>query len=451
MTDFKKISAALLLAALLSLGAADAVAGRDNVSAIRDEEIERSLRDFTAPIFQQAGLSSQYVRFVLLDKNELNAFVAGGMNIFINTGLILETKSADQLVGVLAHETGHIAHGDLLRSKMNLENLSMEAMVATVLGIAIAAATGSGDAAMATTAAGQHAAERALLTHSRIQETAADQSAVQYMKGAGLPLDGLLAFLEKMESEELLPESQQTEYMRTHPLTQDRISYMQGVVDQQRVKATLPAGWPEQHARMKSKLMGFLFPDRALQDKSDTVAAKYGRAIAMFRKGKMTEALALLEPLIKAEPQNPYFLELKGQILFENGKIEESLAPYSKAVQFAPRSGLIRASYAHALLESKADPKKRQAEAVKQLTLALQTEPRESRSHRMLAIAYGKQGQQGLSHLHLAEESLLQNKLDNAIRESRLAGETLSKNSASWLRSTDILALAQKKKKQKKD
>ena len=132
-------------------------------------------------------------------------------------------------------------------------------------------------------------------------------------------------------------------------------------------------------------------------------------------------------------------------------KIEESLAPYAKSVQYAPRSGLIRASYAHALLESQVEPKKRQAEAIKQLTLALQTEPREARSHRMLAIAYGKQGQQGLSHLHLAEESLLQNKLDNAIRESRLAGDTLSKNSASWLRSTDILALAQKKKKQKKD
>lgn len=439
-----------MLAALLSLGAADAVAQTGGVSTIRDEEIETTLRNFAAPIFQQAGIPAQNVRFILLQRTELNAFVAGGMNIFVHTGLIMETKTADQLVGVLAHETGHIAHGDLLRMKMNLDNLSMEAMVATVLGIAIAATTGQGDAAIATTAAGQHMAERNLLTHSRIQETAADQEAVQYLKNAGLPLEGLLHFLEKMESEELLPESQQTEYVRTHPLTRDRISYMQGVVEQQRIHPQLPPGWAEAHERMRAKLKGFLYPDQALMDKGNSISSRYGRAIGTYRKGKMQDAIALLDPLIKAEPKNPYFYELKGQILFESGKVEDSLAPYAKAVEYAPRSGLIRAAYAHALLESKTDTKKREAEAIKQLTRALEVEPREAQSHRMLAIAYGKQGQEGMSQLHLAEEAVLQGKFDIAIRQARLAGSTLPKNSASWLRSTDILAFAQKKKKEKK-
>lgn len=418
---------------------------------IRDEEIEQGLKTFMRPVLTEAGVSPSAVRFIILDNREINAFVAGGQNIFLNTALILQTKNVDELVGVCAHETGHIAHGDIIRTRQTIENISLETLVMQVLGMAAAIGAGSGEAAAAVNSAVSTAGLRTFLTHSRQQETAADQAGVSFLQHAHLPVSGMLSFMQKLAGQELLPESAQSEYMRTHPLTQDRVNYVQGVVEQERSHYASPAEWAEMHARIKAKLTGYLFPDQALLDKGDGVASRYGRAIAHYRKSEMQKALAILDPLIAAQPKDPYFLELKAQILFENGRIEESLAPYAKAVEYAPQSGLIRAAYGHALLEAKADAGKREAEAVKQLQLSLQSEPLQPQTHHMLAIAYGKQGQEGLSRLHLAEEGLLQNKPDFAITEARLAQAALPKGSPGQLRAADILDLARKNAKKMKN
>jgi predicted Zn-dependent protease len=292
---------------------------------------------------------------------------------------------------------------------------------------------------------------RAFLTHSREQETAADQAGVYFLQHAHLPISGFLSFLEKMESQELLPTSSQSEYVRTHPLTQDRVNYLQSAYDQERDHHSSPPEWAEMHARIKAKLIGYLFPLQALQDQGNSVASRYGRAIAYYRKGEMQKSLDILNPLIAEQPKDPYFLELKGQILFENGKVEEALPAYAKSVEYAPQSGLIRAAYGHALLESNTDTAKRQAEAVKQLEASLDTEPLQPTTHHMLAIAYGKQGKEGISRLHLAEEGLLQNHPDIAIREAKLAQAALPKGSPGQLRASDILDLAQKNAKKMKD
>jgi predicted Zn-dependent protease len=442
----KRFLIALALIALVTVSARADAAG---MGVIRDEEIEQSLRIFGKPVFDQAGLSPSAVKFILIDQNELNAFVAGGQNIFFFTGLILRTKNPAELIGVMAHETGHIANGDLIRMRSEMEDLSFQMMAATLLGIAIGAASGSGEAGMAVISAGSSVGQRTALRHSRIQETAADQSAVAYLKGARMPVSGLVSFMEQLADQELLPESQQTEYVRTHPLTRDRISSLEHAADGYK-GAPMPAAWNDLHARMVAKLKGFLLPDQALQDKGTSVPARYGRAIALYRKGKIDDALKLLAPLIKEEPANPYFLELKGQMLFEYGRIDESLPVYAKAVELAPNSGLIRSAYGHALLESGKDTQKHYAEAVKQLQRALQTEPKDVKTHRFLGIAYGKQGQVGMSHLHLAEEQLLRGKTDFAIREAKLAQQSLAKNSASWVRSGDILEAARRQKKEDK-
>lgn len=440
--------AALLALALLAAAPARAAEG---LGVVRDEEIEQTLRLFSRPIFEQAGLSPENVGFILIDRNELNAFVAGGQNIFVFTGLLLKTGTPEELTGVIAHETGHIAHGDLIRIKAEMKELSFQAMAATLLGIVAAAGSGNGEVGAAVASAAGTIAERTLLRHSRMQETAADQAGVAYLKGARLPVDGMLSFMKKLESQELLPESQQVEYVRTHPLTQNRISYLAGVVEQQAGKApAAPPEWKDLHARMVAKLLGFLFPDQALLDKGEGVPARYGRAIALYRKGKIDDALEALAPLIKAEPKNPWFHELKGQMLFEHGRIEEALPAYAAAVLHAPGSGLIRTAYGHALLESKQETKKRQAEAVKQLERAQQAEPRNAQTRHFLAIAYGKQGQEGQSRLSLAEEAMLLNKPGNAIREAQLAQASLPRNSASWLRASDILDAARRAKKDKK-
>ncbi len=417
----------------------------DGMKIIRDEEIEQTLKTYGKPVFDQAGLSVQTVNFILLEETELNAFVAGGQNIFMNSGLLLKTDSAAEVAGVIAHETGHISGGHLFRAKEAVDNLSFQAMLANILGLAAAVGAKSSDVGIAISSAGQSMALRTILRHTRIQETSADQAGVRFMQDAGLPVDGFLTFMQKLEAQELLPESEQSAYVRTHPLTRDRVDFLRNMV-QKSTHNPSPAGWEELHQRMKAKLEGYLYPDRALVKKDASANTRYGQAIAWYRKNKSDKAITLIEGLLKEEPKNPYFHELKAQIYFEQGKIAQSLPPYAQAVEYAPKSGLIRAAYGHALLESG-----KISDAILQFQRSLQTEPRSSRTHRLLGIAYGKQGKEGLSRLHLAEEALLTNKLDFAEKEANLALAHLPEKSPSRLRAKDILDQVARKKKEKKD
>jgi predicted Zn-dependent protease len=442
LSHFKKLI--LPLAAALVLQASFAMADAPP-RIIRDDEIESNLRVMSTMVFEEAGLSPTTVRFALIDNNELNAFVAGGQNIFLHTGLILETDNPEELIGVIAHETGHISAGHLFRAREEIENTSMQAMLANILGFAAAIGTKSPGVGMAIGSAGQSVAMRSMLRHNRIQETAADQAGVRFLKGAGLPLSGFTSFMEKLSSQELLPDTQQSEYVRTHPLSMDRVDFLKNTA-LSAPKGSVPAVYIKMHARIKAKLLGYLFPDRALQDRSDSAESRYGRAIAYYRKTEMAKSLSLLDPLIAEEPKNPYFYELKAQMLFENGKIEQATAVYRKAVEFAPRSGLIRAAYGHALLELKTPDINT---AIEQLTRAIQLEPRQSETHHFLAIAYGKKGQTGLFHLHLAEAALLRGNLGTAKKEAKMAKDALPKGSTGILRADDILAVAAKKDKNK--
>lgn len=440
-----------MAALLLALTASAPAQAQTGGGLIRDEEIERTLKTFSSPIFSQAGLSPASVRFALVQRNDLNAFVAGGQNIFLFTGLILRTDGPEELIGVIAHETGHIANGDLIRMKNEMEDMSLQVMVATILGIAVAAGTGRSDAGIAVSSAAGSIGERSLLRHSRMQEVAADESGISYLLGARLPVSGSLSFMEKLKDQELLPETVQAEYVRTHPLTRDRVSFLESAAAKAAKRNyAVPEEWREMHRRMVAKLKGFIFPDQALLDKGDSVAARYGRSIALYRKGNVDGALALLDPLIKAEPKNAWFHELKGQMLFEHGRVEQAIPAYAKAAELAPDSGLILAAYGHALVESKVDAQRRQALAVAQFQKALRAEPQDIKTHHFLGVAYGKQGKEGLSRLHLAEEHLLRGKPELAIREAHLAQAALPKNSPSWLRASDILDAAKRKKKDKK-
>lgn len=445
----------LAAAATLALLSFISSACAEEMHLIRDEEIEQDLRTFCKPIFQQAGVSQEAVRFILVDKDELNAFVAGGQNIFIYSGLLLATTSPNEVFGVVAHETGHIAHGDLFRMREDIKDISLETLLMSVVGLAGAAATGSGDAAGATLSAAGSLGQRVVLRHSREVESAADQAGVRFLDEAHLPMDGFLSFMEKLKNQELLPESAQSEYVQTHPLTQDRISFLESAGETEAAKHyTAPPEWTEMHARMKAKLLGYIYPDRALQDRSNSIAAQYGRAIATYRQGKGDKAVALMEPLIKAEPQNPYFHEQKAQVLFENGHIDDAIDSYAKAVQYAPTAGLIRAAYGHALLETTTPARtagnKNINEAIRQFELALRNESHSPEIQHFLAIAYGKAGNEGAMHLHLSEEALMEGHNDLAFRQAKLARQNLPKGSAGWQRSDDILDAAIKAQKDKK-
>ncbi len=446
MRRFNHRLIALVIIIAVLMGTAQP-AHAQNMKIIRDDEIEETLRIFAKPILQQAGLSPSVVRMILVEDNSLNAFVAGGQNIFFHTGLLLQIKNPGELVGVIAHESGHIASGHLARLQVAAEDATMQALIGQILGLAVALGAQSGEAGMAIGSAAQSLALRGILRHSRVQEGAADQSGVRFLQEAGLPIDGFMTFMEQLASQELLPESQQSEYVRTHPISQDRVDFLRNIIETSNRDGAIPASWDQRLQRLQAKLEGYLFPDRALLRRGDDTTTRYAKTIAYYRKGDIDRALPLIDGLISAEPDNAYFHELKGQMLFERGRVAEALPAYKKAATLAPRAGLIAGAYGHALTEAKPP---QLDEAIRQLQRAIDLEPRQSTFHQFLAIAYGRQGKEGLSRLHLAERSFLQRKYSDARTEANLAINALPPG-PSRQRALDILDAADAARQKLKD
>jgi len=433
MFNYKKIILAVLFAASISFSTSAYA-----VSLLRDDEIENMLKVMSTPIFDQAGIPPSSVHFVLVDDRNLNAFVANGQNIFINTGLIVNTDNASELIGVIAHETGHIASGHLVRLSSAASGMSFQAVLSSLLGIAVAVGTGSSDAGVAISRLGTDTAYKEMLKHTRTQEGSADQSAVRFLTGAGYPVSGMLSFMKKLEDQELLPESQQSEYMRTHPLTQDRVLAMQYATDKQN-GAKLPPVFEEYHKRMKAKTLGYISPDEELTIKGDDFATRYGHAIAYFKKSDFERSIPLIDGLIKEEPKNAYLYELRGQILYDKGDVEGSIDAYKNAVEFQPNSALLKIGYAYSLLASQTDTSSKEKEAIKVLNLATYKETGSSEPYHLLAIAYGRQGDEGMSSLSLAEEATMENKPQLARASILRALALLKPNTPAYFRAKELL------------
>lgn len=425
----------LLLLAPLSLHAQ-----RSGVSVIRDVEIEQTLKNMGSPIWEAAGLNPTSVRVVLVNDSTLNAFVAGGMNIFFHTGLLQATDTPEQIIGIIAHETGHISGGHLIRGSSAMKEASAEAILSMVLGTAAAVLSGDPRAGAAVVTGGQHFAQRSILSFSRAQESSADAAAMRFLDSARLSAKGLLEFLEKLAGQELLPADRQVEFVRTHPLTRDRIDAVRYHVENSESNiAPASKELVEQHERMKAKLLGYLKPEAALLrygEKDARLSARYARAIAHYRKGDIDKALKALDGLLQIEPENPFFSELKGQILFENGKGRDAIPYYKKAAGLLAEAGLVQAAYGHVLLETQ-DPKLLE-ELISRLKESLKTEPREPSTWRFLATAWGRKNDEGMVAYCLAEEALARGNTGSANKWADRALKLLPKGSPYLLRAQDI-------------
>jgi len=412
-------------------------------SFIRDTEIEADIRVMVAPIWKAAGLEPSALHIYLIEDKQLNSFVAGGQNEFINTGLIMRAATPNQLVGVLAHETGHIAGGHLSRSQEAMRNASIEGIIATVLGAAAAVVGRNGAALLGA----QGVAERAFMQYSVTQEASADQAALKFLDRAGLSSRGLLQFFQILQGEELLTGASQDPYLRTHPLTAQRIEYVRNHVDRSRFSDVpdSPASI-EMLKRIKVKLNAFLSPPSSTlatyPEKDQSVLARYARAIAYYRMPKLDKALPIIDGLIHDFPKDPYFRELKGQMLFENGRIADSVQPYEEAVRLAPEAPLLRISLAQTYIESN-DPKTNKR-AIAYLNDALRSEDKETNGWHLLATAYGRDNQMGMAALALAEEGLSAGKKKDATQQASRAKALLLKNSAAYSRAEEIQREAEK-------
>ena len=431
------------LVAVVGLGAlylAPGDAAAQKMTFIRDAEIENTLRRLSEPIFAAAGLDPSSVRIHIVNDSTLNAFVTGGMNIFLHTGLLLRTESPEQLAGVIAHETGHISGGHLAKLSGALGDARARSIIGFVLGGA-AAVAGRPDVGAVLAQSGAHIGQRSLLQFTRTQESAADQAAVRFLDASKISSIGLLEFLDVLGDQDLLSRSRQDAYVRTHPLTRQRIEFLTDYVKKSPFSdSRLTGKIAEGHRRMRAKLAAFLNPPSRtlrLTDKGDgSTVARYARAIAQFRQANMVPALELIEGLIKTEPNNPYFRELKGQMLFENGRGSEAIGPYEKAVDLAPDSALLRLGLAQAQLEQ--NDRSLIGPAIANLKTAIIIEPTSSFAWRQLGIAHGRNGQMGESALALAEEAIRLRRLRDARIQAVRAGKLLPQGSPGWLRAEDI-------------
>ena len=425
-----------------------ALAGSRKVSFIRDAEIENTIREYSTPLFRAAGLQPGNIKIYLVKDNSLNAFVAGGQRIFINTGLLAQSTSANQVIGVIAHETGHIEGGHLSRSRNAMKKSSAQALVAMLLGGA-AVIAGQGNVGTALIMGGRSMSTSSFLRYSRTQEASADQAAFRILDATGQSARGMKEFFKLMEGQEALSAASQDPYMRTHPLNQDRIKAVDDHLARSPYSDTPE---PERvrylYARMKAKLYAYLNPlDRTLRKykKSDnSIYSRYARAMAYYRVAKLDVALPLINGLIAQYPNDPYFHELKGQMLFENGRGTEALKPYQAAARLLPTNSLIRSELAQVQLEMN-DPALLPS-AVKNLKAAIAKDPLSPFIWNQLAIAYGRMGKMGQSALAQAEGAMLQGKKDAARYHAGKAERLLPRGSIGWLKAADIMQAAGKKK-----
>jgi predicted Zn-dependent protease len=430
------------------------VSGRDAAAAklIRDTEIENNIRTFATPLFEAAGLRSQDVRIFIIADGTLNAFVAGGLNLFFNTGLLLRASNLNELQGIIAHETGHMEGGHLTRISGRLRAGSNAALVATILG-GLAAALGSPDLGAAIIGGGQGLVAGSILGFSRAQESAADQAGLRLLDATGQSAQGMRDFFKTLEDQELLPAHRQDAYVRTHPITRNRIRDVESHLKRSRFSNAKPdPKLTRSFRRMQAKLAAFLYPpERTFNTYADTdnsVNARYARAIAYYRQNDLNRALPILDGLIADEPKNAYFYELKGQALLEAGRIKPALAPYENAVRIEPGAVLIRIDLARTQLALN-DPSLVK-KALSNLLFATNKSPEISSAWHHLAVAYGRDGQFGMSSLALAERDLLRGKLRDALFNVGRAEKKLKKGSTGWTRAQDVKRLARERLRKRK-
>jgi predicted Zn-dependent protease len=423
-----------------SVPACRSVAARE-FGLIRDAEIENTIRSYAAPILNAAQLDPEAFSVHVVNSNVLNAFVAGGQRLFVTTALLRRSENAGQVIGVIAHEIGHIAGGHLARLDSAVEAASTAALISQLLGIAVGALAGNSGAAAAVGLGGAQIAERSLLKFSRTQESSADQAGITFLDHAGLSSRGLMEFLNVLSGQDALNSSRQDAYVQTHPLTRDRVLFVENHVAHSPLSnRPIPANFARMHRRMVAKLDGFLEPPSATMRRyradDRSVAARYARAVAFYRLPDLDNALPLIDGLIAEEPGNPYFAELKGQMLFENGRLEEALPNYERAVKLLPGSSLLRTELAHVQLEL--NRPELLDNTIANLKEALRVDRFDSLAWQLAATAYGRKGEMGLSSLALAERNILIGRARDARKLAERAMRLLKRGEPAWLRAQDI-------------
>jgi predicted Zn-dependent protease len=434
---FLSRAAAVVLAAGLSLNTAAAQ------SILRDAETEALFRDMANPLVKAAGLDPRNVDVALVGDRSINAFVMNGQVVYLNAGLIEVADSANQVQGVIAHELGHVTGGHAISGEQSAKSAGTISLLSLLIGAA-AMAVGGGEAGMAAMMAGQSAAMGKYLAFSRAQESQADAAGASFLSGAGITGKGSIEFFKKLEAEGYrrgYSQADQDVFLSTHPLEGDRIAVLQETY--QKDPAWNRPADPVLEARFrraKAKLFGYLAePEQTLAayPLTDTsVPARYARAYAFHKEAFLDKAMGEVDALLKDAPADPYFLELKGQILLEAGKPADALAPLRRATDLTGNQPLIATTFGHALVATE-DPANL-AEAQRVLKAAVGRDRENPDAWYQLGVVYAANGDTVRARLASAEQQVMGGRWGEALSSAEAAMAGLPKNTPDWLRAQDI-------------
>ena len=428
----------LMLALVLALTVARPAAAQ---SILRDSESEALFNDLSKPLIQAAGLDPRAVKVVLVNDPEINAFVATGQTVYIHSGLLTSSNNANQLQGVIAHELGHVAGGHSIRIYQGVKKATAIQILSLVLG-GLAMAAGAGEAAMGAMALGQQAAQGSFLSFSRTQETSADLAGASYLAKAGISGRGSIEFFKKLQNQEYRLALYKTDsYGQTHPLSSERIQTLQNVYskDPAWARATDP-GLEERFQRVRAKLIGFISEPQAVlasyPASDQSIPAHYARAYAYHRQAFRDKALAEADSLLKLRPADPYFLELKGQVLLESGKPKDALEPLRQSVAAAPDKPMIAAMLGHALIAT--EQRNNYPEAERVLKAAVNRDNDNPFAWYQLGMVYEQKGDLARAALATAERYNLEGNAKLAMVSAETAMRGIPQGTPDYLRAQDI-------------
>ena len=425
-----------LISIIFMLTAFSVPVNAQEIRLISDEETEQLLNAITKPLFEAAGVAYNRNHIFIVEDNSLNAFVADGNNLFVHTGTIMSADSVNELAGVIAHETGHIQGGHILRQKLKNQSLQEVTLASVLLAGTAAALSGRGDAAMAVMLGTQSSVLTHYTRYRTEEERSADEAAMKLLQKTGQSPDGMLTFMKRIVKQNSLSGVEETPYFRTHPITRERISFFEeNLKNDKSEKKTSPL--QNDFEMVKAKLFAYINPPEQTFRKynNTSMPAKYAQAIAYFKQLKFNKAQQILDEMIKEQPQNPYFYELKGQVFLETGKIKEAKAQYQKALSLMPNSALLQISLAQAILEDSPSNQEIQT-AINLINKSLLSKPM-GFSWLLLARAYGLQGNEGAANYASAEYSLRIGSL-KAAKEQIKAAQKLNKNPNLALKIDDL-------------
>jgi predicted Zn-dependent protease len=423
----------------------------EKLAILRDTETEQVLRDYTRPILRVAGLEKQNIQVTIINQAVFNAFVADGHRIFVNHGALLQSETPNQIIGVLAHETGHLAGGHLARLREQLAQAQTQMIIAMLLGVGAIAAgaksnnpnSGLADVGAAALAGPQSMILRSLLSYQRQQEESADRAGVKFLTATGQSAKGMYETFKRFSNDILFAAHGADPYFQSHPMPAERVNALEELARSSPYwdKKDDPA-LQLRHDMMRAKISAFMERQDTVYRRyplsNESLPARYAHAIATYRHGDLRNALAQIDALIQLQPNNPYFYELRGQALLEGGKQAEASVPLRRAVQLSNNAPLIEMLLGQALVGS--DNKAYTDEAISILRAAVARESEAPIGYIQLAMAYGRKGDYAEADLASAQAAFLRGDNKTARDLASRAKTRFAVGTPGWVKADDIVS-----------